>query len=78
MGDGNNKTTHPLSSTLHPAQAIHNIKGIIFLTLDLQHVQYHMWDWVFKVVVMAHNMMNHMDDLVTTPPDLTVSASNWK
>lgn len=64
-----------LSSSLHPAQAISNIKNLVPLTLDLQKVQYNIWAELFQVAARAHNVMDHIDS--TLPRDPNVSAAKW-
>ncbi|XP_074374436.1 uncharacterized protein LOC141714839 [Apium graveolens] len=66
------------SSYLHLAQTVHNIKNLVPLTLDLQKVQYHTWEELFQVVVRAHNVLDHIDDPKTSPPNSEVSSAKWK
>ncbi|KAJ9551570.1 hypothetical protein OSB04_015615 [Centaurea solstitialis] len=64
----------PPSSTLHPAQTIHNIKTLVPLTLDLKKVQYNIWAELFQVVARAHLVMDHLDG---SPQDPDVSTEKW-
>lgn len=67
--------TPPPSSSLHPAQAISNIKNLVPLTFDLQKVQYNIWAELFQFAARAHNVMDHIDS--TLPRDPNVSAAKW-
>ena len=58
------------SSSFHPALAVSNVKNIIPITIDLEHVQYGTWAELFRVHARSHRVLSHI-----IPPENVQSPS---
>ncbi|XP_055826230.1 uncharacterized protein LOC129894558 [Solanum dulcamara] len=47
-------------SSFHPALAVSNIKNHVFITLEMESVQYSTWTELFKIHARSHRMIDHI------------------
>ena len=47
-------------SSFHPALAVSNIRNHIFITFEMENVQYSTWAELFKITAHSHKVLHHI------------------